>query len=566
MPDPPIAFIGSSTEGGPIAEAIQQNLYEVCESNIWFQGVFAPGNSTLESLVSQLDLYDFAILVFTPDDDMNRRGAASLIPRDNVLVELGLFIGSLGRHRTFVVHQRHSGITIPSDLAGVTLAPYVLPAHSTLQAALGPACAQIRNVIRSQGRRQRPSVQAVLPPSPPPADIQAAQVAISQRVESAGDILGADAEPPGLDLWYKQLRPLLHQTPTYTTPTYFLDSNLNIIDWNIAFELIFAEITPTLQYRHVNELIARLANYESVFDHGREFTRKVHDGKLPLVDTERLVYRSRRYGDICMLKIATQLHESEGNIRGWAVALLPQTLDWPLFQSDIHERIQNDKMWSIYAASYDKVLTDFPPYQKLLQDVASVVPGTAASAIDAGAGSGNSTRVLLDKGLRVTSVESNAAMIERMRDKRFDASQHRIIKASVEFLNTLRTLQSGSFDAAISVNVLYSLDDPYACLTGLNRVLRPKGVLGFSTTHSEVHLDPLLAKIKEHLENRQELDDLAEDYERVHEINKRIENDIAKRHTADWYCDITESAGFEIVRREDFTYEGAVMLVHARKR
>ena len=418
VPDRPAVFVGSSTEGRAVADAIQANLVDICDPVVWNQGVFTPGNTTLESLVSQLGLYDFAILVFTPDDGLDFRGTTLHAPRDNVLLEVGLFIGALGRHRTFVVCENDVRLKIPSDLAGVSLTSYFKPQLANrLQAALGPSCMQIRNAIQSQGLRQRAAAAPVLPPSPPPIDVRAAQVEISQRVESAGDILGADTASPGLDLWYRQLRPLLHQTPNYSTPTYFLDANLNVIDWNIAFELLFSDITPTLQYRHVNELIARLANYDDVFDHGREFTRKVHEGRLPLVDTERLIYRSRRYGDVRMLKIATQLHEDSGEIRGWAVALLPQTLDWSLFQSDIHERIQNDKMWSIYAASYDRILTGFTPYQELLRDVASVVPATASSALDVGAGSGNSTKVLLDKGLRVTSVESNAAMIERMRSQ-----------------------------------------------------------------------------------------------------------------------------------------------------
>ena len=223
-------------------------------------------------------------------------------------------------------------------------------------------------------------------------------------------------------------------------------------------------------------------------------------------------------------------------------------------------------MWSIYAASYDRILTDFPPYQKLLHDVASVVPDTASFVLDVGSGTGNSTRVLLDRGFQVTSIETNTAMIERMRSKKFDASRHRVVKASAESLNILRTLKSGSFDAAILVNTLYSLDDPYACLTGLNRLLKPKGVIGFSTTHASIHLDALLASIKQHLMARGQFDEMAEHYKRIYDVNKRIERDIARRHPANCYCEWAESAGFEILRREDFTYEGAVMLVHARKK
>jgi len=47
--------------------------------------------------------FDFAALVLTADDLTASRQVVSLGPRDNVLFELGLFMGRLGRSRTFVI-------------------------------------------------------------------------------------------------------------------------------------------------------------------------------------------------------------------------------------------------------------------------------------------------------------------------------------------------------------------------------------------------------------------------------------------------------------------------------
>jgi len=561
----PFVFIGSSTEGKAVAEAIQLNIHEVCEPTVWDQGTFQQGMTPLEALVCELDKLDFAILVLSADDLIESRGQETRAPRDNVLLELGLFIGRLGRHRTFVAHESGGIIKIPSDMAGVTLLTYRSPEQATLEAALGPACTRIKQDIRRHGKLPRQSV-VLPPPTVPPSDMDAARAEVQQRVESASDILGAETGPPGMDLWYRDLEPVLYQSTIYTTPTYYLDNNLNIIDWNIAFDLIFADITPKLRYRHVNEFIARLANYGEVFDHGREFTRQVYAGDLELVDTEPLLYRSTRYGDVLSLKVATRLHDALGRARGWAVALLLQTVNWDLLRGDLEQKINDDKMWSVYSLPYDRILTDFEPYQKLLRDVASVIPAKASTVIDVGSGTGNSTEVLLKRDFRVTSVENNAEMIDRMRAKHFDQTRHRIVKASAESLESLRTLETGSFDGATAVNVLYSLDNPFACLNGINRLLRPNGVVGLSTTHANVTLDPLLESIRADLVARGLFDTRRSEYKQLYDINKRIERDIAHRHSADDYIEMVCDAGFEILHREDFAYKGAVMLIHARKR
>ena len=47
-------------------------------------------------MVYSLDRFDFAILVLTADDLVASRDVLSTAPRDNVLFELGLFMGGLG--------------------------------------------------------------------------------------------------------------------------------------------------------------------------------------------------------------------------------------------------------------------------------------------------------------------------------------------------------------------------------------------------------------------------------------------------------------------------------------
>src|ERR1039458_2888109 len=94
----PKVFLGSSSEGLSVAKAIQTGLKEaaVCRPRRWDQGVISLSQTTIEALTKAASTYDFAILVATPDDVSESRGTRQVCPRDNVLFETGLFVGTLG--------------------------------------------------------------------------------------------------------------------------------------------------------------------------------------------------------------------------------------------------------------------------------------------------------------------------------------------------------------------------------------------------------------------------------------------------------------------------------------
>ncbi|WP_419580860.1 TIR domain-containing protein [Stieleria magnilauensis] len=146
-------FIGSSSEGLEVAEAIQQNLDYHCEVTIWSQGVFGLSRGTLESLVERLDDFDFAALVIRPDDVITVRGETTESPRDNVLLELGLCIGALGRDRTFMVYDRENAPKLPTDLAGVTPATYQMHNNGNVQSSLGAASTLLKEAVQRLGKR-----------------------------------------------------------------------------------------------------------------------------------------------------------------------------------------------------------------------------------------------------------------------------------------------------------------------------------------------------------------------------------------------------------------------------
>jgi CRP/FNR family cyclic AMP-dependent transcriptional regulator len=148
----PILFIGSSRESLPIATEIRAGLSSTSLAvRFWPDGVFMPSNFPLEDLENELDQADFAVLVFGPDDYVLSRRIFSRAPRDNVVLETGLFIGALRRQRTLIVKSRRLPIKMPSDLLGLTPIEFDHGPVSTLASRLRPACEAIAACVQRHG-------------------------------------------------------------------------------------------------------------------------------------------------------------------------------------------------------------------------------------------------------------------------------------------------------------------------------------------------------------------------------------------------------------------------------
>jgi hypothetical protein len=144
----PRVFIGSSSEGLRVAYALQSNLEADAEVTVWSQDVFRLGDHVLASLLSKVDASDFGVFVFSADDVVQIRNTEQATVRDNVIFELGLFVGTLGPRRSFVVMPHSANIRIPSDLWGINVATFdAQRGDRDLEAALGPASSRIRKAL-----------------------------------------------------------------------------------------------------------------------------------------------------------------------------------------------------------------------------------------------------------------------------------------------------------------------------------------------------------------------------------------------------------------------------------
>jgi hypothetical protein len=121
----PHAFVMSSSPGRPIAEAICAILDRGGKSkaHLW-KTEFRGTDLFEESLMRPVLQYDYGIAVITPDDltRISRPGVDADVrePRDNVIFELGMYRGALGRRYALPVVVTADGVkpSIPSDLDG----------------------------------------------------------------------------------------------------------------------------------------------------------------------------------------------------------------------------------------------------------------------------------------------------------------------------------------------------------------------------------------------------------------------------------------------------------------
>lgn len=141
-------FIISSAEALPVARLVANSFeHDPFITTIWTDGVFKVANYTLQDLEAQVDDSDFAVAIAHADDLTESRGKDWPSPRDNVVFELGLFMGKLGRQRAVLMEPREEKVKLPSDLSGVTAIPYRFEKGRDAAALMAPACDKLRNHI-----------------------------------------------------------------------------------------------------------------------------------------------------------------------------------------------------------------------------------------------------------------------------------------------------------------------------------------------------------------------------------------------------------------------------------
>jgi hypothetical protein len=148
MSDKPNVFIASSVEGLSVAEAVNIKMEYDAQVKQW-DNAFDLSSVTITSLIKRAKETEFGIFVFHPDDKTIIRENEYSSVRDNVLLELGLFIGALGIERCFVMipKSKENEFRLPTDLAGITTTTYDDQLEDKVD-AVATSCAKIKHAIK----------------------------------------------------------------------------------------------------------------------------------------------------------------------------------------------------------------------------------------------------------------------------------------------------------------------------------------------------------------------------------------------------------------------------------
>jgi len=140
-----------------------------------------------------------------------------------------------------------------------------------------------------------------------------------------------------------------------------------------------------------------------------------------------------------------------------------------------------------YGLMYDAVVSGFPPYERLLDEVFAYVERSAPvrggasrpAVLDISCGVGTVAARLAARGYTVTGVDSVGHLIDVARRR------HVRLAPSLRFENVDVAVASvpgaGTFDAVLSMHTLYWHSRPDAVLTACRRLLKPGGHAVFLT-------------------------------------------------------------------------------------
>ena len=154
----------------------------------------------------------------------------------------------------------------------------------------------------------------------------------------------------------------------------------------------------------------------------------------------------------------------------------------------------DEQVWASYAESYDHILPILPFYQEAVRRHVEGLTGAGIRrVIDVGAGTGNVAIDLAYRGVDVTAMDVNGAMLDRLRGKmKIQAGLSGRIEIVEQDAHLLNHWPEAAFDGANVLLALFAMHGPRQVLREIIRVVRPSGLIVATETRRDFQLKRLL--------------------------------------------------------------------------
>jgi ubiquinone/menaquinone biosynthesis C-methylase UbiE len=344
-------------------------------------------------------------------------------------------------------------------------------------------------------------------------------------------------------------------------PAYLLDENYRFLDWNVAFE---EAVARELGLQLGNQALAYVRCLEDADAVLRRALETFTPASTPLTDMEPLRIRVRRWGLLEFQKFAAQIHDENGDILGWCVALnVLRAEKGPEFWACLEAAIEGEAAWARYALSFDEVFALSEGAQALLEGLCEGAKG-GSECLHLGTGTGLALLRHLERspGARIWALESNETMLEILRGKLSRgpagaAGRLTLVKGRAR---ELAAFSAGHFDSCVVFDGHYRADDFGQCLSDCRRVLKDDGVLSLASFTRSTDFDgffaglersPLYEKLRPFVESYR--DSLGRLGPRLRGLSRQdLEGAI-------------KGAGFDVARLQESPFQGGCVSILAVK-
>ena len=265
------------------------------------------------------------------------------------------------------------------------------------------------------------------------------------------------------------------------------------IEWsNHSFKLLFTTLVGAVRGKPVVDFLLQLSGDATSL----QLLDIELDGEMPdLTSPLKAIPYSvpTKFGQVEMTAwMVPRIEYESGKPDGYTVEFALHSIESKAeYETEFELAITQEILWEVYAASYDKVLTQLPFYRQMIdRHISAMNRPEISSVLDIGAGTGNVAAELVAHGKSVTAVEPTRAMLFRLLDKtnRLCQQQLAVIDESAE---QLPQLKDGQFDAVTVSLAFFDMNCPHDAFQETLRVLRPGGFLAVTEPKASFNVEEL---------------------------------------------------------------------------